>query len=148
MTGLGLGESPLDLPLGPYYPATSVGRPYCRDVVPEARHRSFLLRCAAAEGAEGVGAREPHVAPRSGSLGSASQDGQATPLGICQAPGVLKPPGTHDSRLGTAGPGDRSRRGAETMRCSHEGAAPTRPLSLGPGTVAIPEGQSPGQPPA
>lgn len=89
-----------------------------------------------------MGAREPHVAsggpllwrPRLGLSGRA-------------APCVLKPPGTPDSRLGTAGPGDRSRRAAVTERCSHEGAASARPQSLAPGTVAIPEGQSQGQPP-
>lgn len=52
--GLGLDESPLELHLGPYYPATSVGLRYCRGVGPVARHRGFPLGCAAA-GAEGVG---------------------------------------------------------------------------------------------
>lgn len=83
----------------------------------------------------------PREAPCFGGPGSACQDG------LHPMSSSLKPPGTPDSRLGTAGPGDRSRRAAVTERCSHEGAASARPLSLAPGTVAIPEGQSQGQPP-
>lgn len=104
---------------GSLLPSTSVRLRSRGAVGTAACHRSFRIGCEAA-GADGVGAREPHVAsggpllwrPRLGLSGRA-------------APCVLKPPGTPDSRLGTAGPGDRSRRAAVTELCSHEGAAST-----------------------
>lgn len=103
---------------GSLLPSTSVRLRSRGAVGTAACHRSFRIGCEAA--GAGVGAREPHVAsggpllwrPRLGQSGRA-------------APCVLKPPGTPDSRLGTAGPGDRSRRAAVTELCSYEGAAST-----------------------
>lgn len=135
----------------PSVPATSVGRPYCRSVGPRStppqlsaplrsrwstrRRREGAARTLGRPLALAAWAlpvrmgRRRRSAPAKHSV-SSSHPGHPTP-------------GWELRVLGTG-----ARRGADTVRCSHEGAASTRPQSLSRGTVAIPEGQSPGQSPA
>ncbi|EGV99111.1 hypothetical protein I79_020108 [Cricetulus griseus] len=87
------------MPLGPYYPATLVRLRSRGGVGTAACHRGFPLVCEAA-GAEGLGAREPHVASGGPSLWWPWL-GLSGPAGSADRhlPSTLCPQATWDTRL-------------------------------------------------